>query len=212
MRFFSSRTGLAALLFAFALTPASDTRASVSIQAAYEPLVRASDAVDVVTALESMSQWEDGKIYTYTLVRVDDPVAGSLGLGAETWIRTRGGVVGKIGQNVDGEASLPNGSRSLLFLRHGPGATFEVNARAQGQYPVIAEPKTGRAKLARSASVGILYPARNAKATRAASGVELQAERSELPPVTAAEVLVERPLDESVRRIAQDWKRLHKKP
>src|SRR5687767_3847324 len=95
-------------LFALALAAASgsaatDAGASVSIAVPFEALVKDADAVTVSSPLDAKSVWEDGRIYTYTKVKVEQGVAGDLPAGAETWIRTMGGVVGKIGQLVDGE-------------------------------------------------------------------------------------------------------------
>ena len=75
----------------------SDAAASVSIAVGFEMLVKDADAVAVITPAESQSIWEDGRIYTYTKVKVDQGVAGDVGPGADGWVRTMGGVVGKIG-------------------------------------------------------------------------------------------------------------------
>lgn len=214
MRFFARASVIALLAgpaFTFhALDASPVAHASVSIAAAYEPLVSASDAVVVVLAAEHMSQWEDGKIYTYTKVRIEDSVAGNLGAGSETWVRTRGGTVGNIGQIVDGEPVFANKSRSLLFLRKGPQSSFEVSARAQGQYPVTKDERSGRVKLIRSSSVGVLFPAKRAQVTKSSQVGITNA--SEVPPVTAADMLHNRPLDEAIRLLSQDWKRLRKTP
>src|SRR4051812_8728380 len=115
------RTSLLAVLLPLAPVAATlvptDVQASVSIAVAYDALVKDADSIGVAMPVESKSVWEDGRIITYTRVKIDQGVAGELGTGAEGWVRTMGGVVGKIGQMVDGEPVLSTGKPSLLFMR-----------------------------------------------------------------------------------------------
>jgi hypothetical protein len=200
---------------AAALVP-SDASASVSIAVGFDALVKDADAVAVVTAAEGQSIWEDGRIYTYTKVKVDQGVAGDLGAGADGWVRTMGGVVGKIGQMVDGEPVLTSGKSSLLFLRKFKAdAVFEVSARAQGQYPVSIDPTTKLKKVTRSNNAGILLPPKTpAPAVEAIqSAVQTQSngpvDLSKVPLRLASDVIHDRPLEEASREIATAWRRLH---
>lgn len=131
---------LALLPLGYALAP--EARASVSIPIAFDDLVRESSAAVVATPELDQPVWEDGRIITYTKVHIDALVAGSLGDVPDTWVRTRGGEIGHVGQSVAGEAVLTVGRPSLLFLRppHAGDAVrspFVVTARAQGQFPVV---------------------------------------------------------------------------
>jgi hypothetical protein len=202
------------------LLSSSSAQGSVSIAAAYDALVGTADAIALVTPFETVSAWEDGKIYTYTRVKVDQGVAGELGTGGEAWVRTRGGVVGKIGQIVDGEAVFAPRAQSLVFLRKGPPGSFEVSARAQGQYPVVQGETGKRATLARHGNVGVLYPPKTDPAqTAPRPDVKTQAATSTpavrpplKTPVPAAEMIHGRPVEEVVRDIAAAYKRLHAAP
>ena len=101
----------------------------------------------VVTAAESRAVWEDGRIYTYTHVRVDSRGRRRARQpGAEAWVRTMGGVVGKVGQIVEGEAAFAPGRPSLLFLRPGPVGAYVVTDRGQGQFPVVTDDRNARAR------------------------------------------------------------------
>jgi hypothetical protein len=171
---------------------AADARASVSIAVTWEGLLRESTAVAVVVPVETRPLWENGRIYTYTRVRVDRAVAGEPG--AELWVRTMGGVVGKIGQIVDGEAVLAPGQASLLFLHPGPGTYWEVTARGQGQFPVVADDKA-HPKLVRSTAVGAIF------APRVAAGAP--------PPVLAAAFVHGRAVDDVAHDVAAAWGRTH---
>jgi hypothetical protein len=172
----------------------TDARASVSIAVTWESLLTESTAAAVVTPVEARSVWEGGRVYTYTRVRVDRPIAGGLSANGDAWVRTMGGVVGKIGQIVEGEAVLVTGRSSLLFLRAGPAGTLDVTARGQGQFPVVADVDPAKpAHLVRSHSVGALLPPRATTAT----------------PLLAADALHGRVVEDAVRDIAGAWSRTH---
>jgi hypothetical protein len=207
-----------ALAFAAAAVVATptDARASVSIAVAFDALVKDADAVAVVKPLEQRSVWEDGRIYTYTRVRVEQGVAGELGAGAEGWVRTMGGVVGKVGQLVDGEPVFVENKSSLLFLRRfQKGGAFEVSARSQGQYPVVRDDSAKIQKIVRSANVGVLLPPKAKVTDEAAKAGSLRPQGAgqgsiETAPIRlAGEVLHDRPLAEITREIASAWTRLH---
>ena len=197
----------------------SDAQASVSIAVEFDALVKDADAVGVVTPVEQKSVWEDGKIWTYTKVKVDQNVAGDAATGSDGWVRTMGGVVGKIGQMVDGEAVFVTGKPSLLFLhKYKQGGTFHVSARAQGQFPVTVNETTKAKRIIRSSSMGVLYPpkakvADAAQGTSGAGDVKTQSQsvdpRLTEAPKLAGDILHDRPLDEAARDIASAWKRLH---
>jgi hypothetical protein len=138
----------------------TEARASVSIAVTWEGLLQESTAAALVTPLDAQSLWENNRIYTYTRVRVDRVVAGELSAGGEAVVRTMGGIVGRTGQRVEGEAVLTPGQPALLFVHSIPGrpaGTFAVTARAQGQFPVVADDKTPP-HLVRSNSAGALVP------------------------------------------------------
>jgi hypothetical protein len=173
-------------------TPAA---ASVSLAATWDGLLRESTAAVLVTSAESQPVWENGRIYTYTRVHVDRPVAGSLATGSDAWVRTMGGIVGNVGQVVEGEASFAPGESSLLFLRPGPVGAFIVTARGQGQFPIVAT-GTAAPRLVRSNSVGMLLaPPMAATATT--------------PPLLAANVVHGRVVDDVARDIAAAWDGAH---
>jgi len=207
-------SGLLGAPLASALVP-SDASASVSIAIGFDALCKDADDVAIVTPGEASSIWEDGRIYTYTKVHVDQSVAGDLGTGAEGFVRTMGGVVGNIGQRVDGEPVFTNGKPALLFLRKlSAGGAFEVSARAQGQYPIQYDEIKKTRKVIRSANVGLILPPK--PVSPPASGIQTQSRLpSEIAKVQvrlAQDVMNERPLDDAVKEIAATWRRLHPPP
>jgi hypothetical protein len=183
---------LAVALFCLAFAKASD--ASVAIAVSFDDLVRAATAVAVVTPVEQRSVWDGGRIYTYTHVRSTSIVAGEMS--DDAWIQTMGGVVGDIGQSVEGEATFVVGSPSLLFLerRGGTAAStvFRVTARGQGQFGIVTGDEMIR--LAARGDIGLLMPNRPLD------------QRSRL---LASDVLANRPMEDAVRQIVSAWQRLH---
>lgn len=187
---------LLGLLALTAVLASADARASVSIAVTWDGLLRESTAAAVVTAVESHGLWENGRIYTYTRVRVERALAGELATGSEAWVRTMGGVVGKIGQVVDGEPVLAPGASSLLFLHAVPGeaVTYDVTARGQGQFPLVVDEKGVRQLVRSNAAGAVLAP------------------RSALPrPAVplAVDVVHGRSVDDVARDVAAAWARAH---
>lgn len=202
-----------------------EAQASVSIQVGFDALVKDADAVVVITPVDATSVWEDGRIYTYTRVKVSDNVAGDVGVGAERTIRTMGGVVGKIGQMVDGEPVFVEGKQSMLFMRRfKTNDVFEVSARGQGQYPVKLDEVTRVRRVIKSTTAGLLVPPRSAKDVATPGPLSqstqtapqsLQSTKAQAEPLKirlASDVIHDRPLDEAAREIATAWRRLHPPP
>jgi hypothetical protein len=136
-----------ALALAAAIAPLiapAPASASVAVRLSLDDLVRASRYVVVATAGERYSVWEDlaggRRMVTYTRLSIDRSIVGQPS--RDVWVRTLGGTIGSIGQYVSGEARLPAGSRSLLFLSEAAG-TLVVAALGQGQYPIMPPTKLG---------------------------------------------------------------------
>jgi len=182
-----------------ATTLSGDARASVSIAVTWEGLLHEATAAAVLTPLESLAAWEGGRIYTYTRMRVDRVITGELATNSDAWVRTMGGVVGKIGQIVEGEAMFADGQPSLLFLRAGPLGTLEVTARGQGQFPVVAASAIGPAHVVRNRAAGMLF---------APQQVVISSRATRL----AADVLHGRSVDDAASEVAADWSSIHARP
>jgi hypothetical protein len=172
-----------------------DARASVSIAVGWTELLHDSTAAAVVTAQDARAVWEGGRIFTYTHVRVERAIAGELATGAFAWVRTRGGVVGHVGQLVEGEAVLAS-KPSLVFLNPGAGAgTYDVTARAQGQFPLLVDDPVSPAHVIASRALGMILP----RALPAPA----------LPPRLASEVLDGQSVDDAARTITAAWGAAH---
>jgi hypothetical protein len=172
-----------------------EAHASVAVAITWDDLLRTSAAAVVVTPVESTAVWENGRIRTYTRMHIEQAVAGDLAAGSTTWVRTLGGVVGKIGQLVEGEASFVKGQRSLLFLQPAPAGSFEVTARAQGQFPIVVASPQAAPRIVRNGTTGAL--------------VEPWLKASSQGNRLASEVLHDRPVDDALSDVAADWPRTH---
>lgn len=125
-------------------TPAGATRAlQVSLPTLYE---RAEVVLDVSVDADSTSSfWVDGRIYTRRTAAVLAVWKGVANTRTVS-IVTLGGVVGGIGQRVDGEAVVVE--RGVVFLKYMPALDgYRVLALSQGFVPVMsdAEAQTIRA-------------------------------------------------------------------
>jgi len=124
-------------------------------------LVAGATLVVAGTPLDSRSLWEGDattgrRIVTYTRVKVDRLLDGTAQ--DEVWVRTLGGEVGDIGQQVAGEAVLRAGQPSLLFLRGRTDGTLVVVGMGQGQYPLENGPLGGTARVRSPLEGGHLVP------------------------------------------------------
>ncbi|HEY4011791.1 MAG TPA: hypothetical protein VGM06_00520 [Polyangiaceae bacterium] len=172
-----------------------EAHASVAVAITWDDLLRTSAAAVVVTPIESTAVWENGRIRTYTRMHIEQSVAGELASGSTTWVRTLGGVVGKIGQLVEGEATFVQGQRSLLFLQPAPAGSYEVTARAQGQFPIMSLGGQAAPRVVRSGSAGALV----------APWLKASSQGNRL----ASEVLHDRPVGDALSDVAADWPRTH---
>jgi hypothetical protein len=196
---------------------ATRAEASVSIAVSVAGLVQTSTAVALVTAIESKSGYEGQRIFTYTHVLVDRPIAGDIATGADVWIRSEGGIVEHVGMHVDGEPALAVGKSSLLFLLPAMNGTtpvaglYEVTARGQGQFPVVIDAPTGRARVIRSATTGVtLKPKTSAMADTGSTNASSAAASLSSPNVRlAGEALHNREIDDVAQDIAHEWATYH---
>ncbi len=156
-------------------------------------LVADATLVAAGTPLESRSLWEGDatthgrRIVTYTRVRIDRMLDGPPQ--AEIWVRTLGGEVDDIGQQVAGEAVLRGSQPTLLFLRVRADGTHVVVGMSQGQYLLDARPVTGSVRVRTPMEGSHLVPRADLAAT---------AQRS------ARVALVGRTLDEIAQIVAAE--------
>jgi hypothetical protein len=170
-----SRRGLLVGLAAGAAASTFGVSASATIVRALSlpALVQGSRRIVVVTALASESHFEDlgrrRRIVTDTRVRVEEGLAKADGVERELLVRTLGGSIGRLGEQVHGQAQLVLDEPCVAFLLQGPDGLHYVNGMAQGHYPLRG---TGARRLARSADLPEILDF-NASAVKALVGSEL---------------------------------------
>jgi hypothetical protein len=164
-------------------------------------LSRQADAVIRGTVSRAESRWSGDRRTIFTEVEIQ--VAETLkGPARKTVIvREPGGVVGNIGQRVDGVASFQKGEEVVVFLARRPDDSFAVEGMAQGKFRVERS-SDGRAAFAVRGDVDalVLDPATGRPVQveqRSRTLDELRGEiRSALaaPPQPTAPMPVPRPL------------------
>jgi hypothetical protein len=138
LTFLAASLFLAAPLIPLATFVPGEAAASTSVELSMSELVGGATLVVAGTPVDHRSVWEGDasshgrRIVTYTRLKVDRVVDGAPR--AEVWIRTLGGEVGDIGQQVAGEAALRVAEPCLLFLKERTDGTQVVVGMSQGQY------------------------------------------------------------------------------
>ena len=122
----------------------SNAHGSVSIEVSLAWLAQHASAVVIGTPEDGYCDWEPGenggpnRIVTYRRLRVQQVLGGGT-VGSEIWVRMLGGTVGTTGARVEGEVTLTQGKRVLLFVVWRPDGTASVLAMAQGAYWVTRD-------------------------------------------------------------------------
>ena len=195
---------LVSALAALPLFEAKPAEASVCIALTFDTLVHDSTSASLVTAVEKKSVWEGGRIVSYTRVHVDQKIAGDLNVGDETWVASLGGVVGTVGQIVDGEPQLHVGVPYLLFLRpdaSGTSGTRIVTGRAQGEIHL----KT----ITNAKGLPVLQAVKNPGAGELLPPKASTTTTTTVAPKLANDVVADRPVADVVKDVAAAWSKQH---
>ena len=112
---------------------------SVVIQMDLEQLVEESDSIVQGVVEAVYSQWDDGRnlIFTYTSIRVDDPLKGERT--RSLLIRQMGGRVGSLNMTVAGMPEFEEGLGVIVFLKDAGNGTFHVTGMNQGRYVIVED-------------------------------------------------------------------------
>jgi hypothetical protein len=127
-----SRSLVALLLLALT----SPAVAAQAIAVSVEDLARQSDAVVRGTVTGAKAQrTDDGlRIFTTVELRTVAQLRGSAP--PRLRVNVPGGVVGRLGQRVDGAPAFAPGEDVVVFLRRTSADTFAVNGLAQGKFTI----------------------------------------------------------------------------
>jgi hypothetical protein len=133
---------------------AAPTFASTIKKMELKELVSVSDAIAQGTVESVESRWENQSVYTYTSIRVDEPLKG--GPRRALLVRQAGGQIGALHAHVPGMPQFKAGDQVIVFLRDRKDGTFDVIGLGQGKYDIVgnnavtntagmslADPKTG---------------------------------------------------------------------
>jgi hypothetical protein len=121
---------------AAALVLAAPALASLAVPVSVEDLARSSDAVvrGRVVKLTARRSNDGSRIFTYAEVEPTAVWRGSAP--ARVTVVVPGGVVGDIGERVDGAPTFSEGEEVVLFVGKLGGHEFQVHGMAQGKFAV----------------------------------------------------------------------------
>ncbi|MBI3178195.1 MAG: hypothetical protein HYZ27_00955 [Deltaproteobacteria bacterium] len=122
---------------ALALFLPATAAASTALPLSVAELTAYADVVVLAQVGTPQAVWQGRRIVTVTPVTVEEVWVGSTREHVIE-VSTLGGVVGGVGQRVDGEARLVPGEQVVLFLA-GQGARFRVLSLAQGAFRVLPD-------------------------------------------------------------------------
>lgn len=134
---------------------ASPARAASGRALALPELVARSEATVLAHPIGQSSFWQGSRIVTRVEVRADEVWDGGVQPGDVLAVYTLGGVVGEIGQRVDGAAALPSYGRVVLHLQRIEGG-YTPTAMAQGLWLVDGLYGEQAPVRAQSAALGLL--------------------------------------------------------
>lgn len=132
----------AAAALLLALAPA-DARATTIVPVTAEELARRSDEVVVATVRASSSRWERNVIVTDHELVVEASIRGRAVARSTIYVRTPGGVVGRVAQAVPDAPALEVGRTYVFFLAGGVGTVRFLAHLTAAVVPVEALPAGG---------------------------------------------------------------------
>lgn len=118
-----------------------------------QQLVDASELVVRGRAVQQDSFWHERRIVTRVRIAVDEVWVGRVPASREVEVLTLGGVVGDIGQRVDGAAVMPQDRDMVVQLSRGADQSLWPVALAQGVW--VLEPEATQMAQEASATVPI---------------------------------------------------------
>ena len=135
--------------------------ATVVLAESFEQLTANSHLVVRGIAGSSSVRWDDagGRINTWTAIDVREVLKGKLA--GPVLIRQAGGVIGKVGQSVSGEASFKEGEEVIVFLEH-PGDDqniYVVRSMSFGKVTLAPSPLNERRAYRDGKGLGVYAPA-----------------------------------------------------
>jgi hypothetical protein len=121
----------------FVLAAASMAHATIMLRRSVDDLARESDVVAVATAGASHASWVGGHIVTDVALQVERTMRG-VTESATVTLRLPGGIIGDVGQRVEGAATLNAGARYVVFLHRETPGRYVTVAMSQGVLPIAA--------------------------------------------------------------------------
>jgi hypothetical protein len=115
------------------------TLATTVVRMELPVLVRNADSIVQGRVEEVYSRWDAGRglIFTYTSVRVEEPMKGQRT--GTVLVKQIGGKVGALNLHVSGIPKFSPADRVILFLKDQKDGTFQVLGLNQGKYEIVQD-------------------------------------------------------------------------
>ena len=121
------------LIFALLSFICQQALATTMVPLSLNQLTKSADLIVRVTIENKTSAWDNQRIYTYSQAKVTETLKDKNPLRPKTiTIKSLGGVVGDIGQQVHGSPHLITGKEYILFLIEPEPGTYFVFGMEQG--------------------------------------------------------------------------------
>src|SRR5579883_1831307 len=145
------------LIFLTLYSPA--VHATQVLRLSLADLTHRADAIVVGHVVSQSVHWNDTgqRIYTDTVVAVDQDLRDRLLPTSTVVVRQAGGMVGNVGMVIAGVPKFASGETVLLFLRRA-GQFYGVVGLAQGKMKIVKTAKAELLVLGESADMGLLAP------------------------------------------------------
>ena len=127
-----------ALLCMLLLACAAPATAAIAVPASVEDLARSSDAVVRGRVSKVSSQWSSDHRRIFTQAEVETSSVWRGSAPTRVTVVVPGGVVGDIGQRVDGSPTFSQGEEVALFLERAGEGKFGVRGLGQGKFSIAA--------------------------------------------------------------------------
>lgn len=120
----------------------------------FSDLAREADSVVVGTVTNVQGEWDPSLNFIHSNVTLAVERSFHGNASSEIVLRTPGGFVGGIGQQVDGAATFEPGERVLVFLTTWEDGTLKVLGYAQGKSRIVTD-EFGQPRLRGGAANGL---------------------------------------------------------
>jgi hypothetical protein len=129
--------------------------ASTLARLSLDQLAWAADGVARLHCSSTVSQWENGSIWTLATVDVVESMKGNLP--AQLIVRVPGGRMGHLTATVDGTPKFSPGDDAIVFLERSRAGGYSVTGWVEGTFRISRDPQTGHETVTQDSSAFAVF-------------------------------------------------------